>query len=125
MTDVFVQRTAEQAVARQLGQSQAGTVTTAASLYTPGDGIQAVVKRIIICNTTGGNAAFDIFHDDDGTTYDATTQLYKDNTVTAGLTRVIEDELFVDSSGNIAVASDVTAALTFTIYGEEVQIRAR
>jgi hypothetical protein len=69
--------------------------------------------------------AFDIWHDDDGTTYDATTQLHKDQTVTAGLTRVLEDELFVDSSGNVAAKVDATAALTFTLYGEEVQVRAR
>ena len=125
MPDVFIQRTAGQVVARQLAQSQGGTVTTAASLYTPGDGVQGIVKRVIICNTSGGNAAFDLFHDDDGTTYDATSQLYKDQTITAGLTRVLEDELFVDSAGNVAVASDVTAALTFTLYGEEVQVRAR
>jgi hypothetical protein len=87
--------------------------------------VQTIVKRIIICNTTGADAAFDVFHDDDGTTYDASTQLYFNNTVTAGLTRVLDDELFVDSSGNIAVATDKTAALTFTLYGEEVQIRAR
>ena len=124
MPDLFVQRTAGQVVVRQLAQSSPA-VTTAASLYTPGDGVQCVVKRIIICNTSGADAAFDVFHDDDGTTYDTTTQLYKDNTVTAGLTRVLEDELYVDSSGNVAVASDKTAALTFSLYGEEVQIRAR
>ncbi len=107
MPDLFVQRTAGQVVARQLFQGQPA-VTAAASLYTPGDGVQCVVKRIFICNTSASDVSFDLFHDDDGTTYDATTQLYKDQTVTAGLTRVLEDELFVDSSGNVAVASDAT-----------------
>lgn len=124
MPDLFVQRTAGQTTQRQLAQSQP-TVTTAASLYSPGNGVQGIVKKIIICNSSGADAAFDLFHDDNGTTYDGTTQLYKDNTVTAGLTRVLDDELYVDSSGNIAVASDATAALTFTAYGEEVQVRAR
>lgn len=124
MSEVIVQRTSDQVVLRCLAQAQPA-VTTALGLYTPGDGVQGVVKRIIICNTSAADAAFDIFHDDDGTTYDTTTQLYKDTTVTAGLTRVIEDQLNVDSAGNVAVASDKTAALTFTAYGEEVQIRAR
>jgi hypothetical protein len=124
MPDLFVQRTAGQTVARQLAQSQP-TDTPAASLYTPGDGVQCVVKRVIICNTSAGSAAFDIFHDDDGTTYDTTTQLFKDYTLAAATTLVIAEELYVDSSGNVAVASDVTAALTFSLYGEEVQVRAR
>jgi hypothetical protein len=124
MTEVFVQRTADQVVARQLFQGQPA-VTAAASLYTPGDGVQCVVKRIFICNTAGNDVTFNLFHDDDGTTYDATTQLYKDQTVTAGLTRVLEGELFVDSLGNVAVQSDATVALSVTLYGEEVQVRAR
>ena len=124
MPQVFVQRESGQSVARQLAQALPA-VTTAASLYTPGDGVQGIVKRIIICNRSAGNAAFDIYHDDNGTTYNDATALYLDQTVAAGITRVIEDELFVDSSGNVAVKSDVTSALTFTMYGEEVQIRAR
>lgn len=125
MTDVLdVHYNIERVLVRQLAQGRP-SVTTAASLYTPGDGVQAVVKRVVICNTSASNAAFDIFHDDNGTTYDATTQLYYNQTVTAGLTWVLEDELYVDSSGNIAVASDTTLALTFTLYGDETQVRAR
>lgn len=124
MADVFVQRTSGQVVVRQLAQSQPA-VTTAASLYTPGDGVQTIVKSVFICNTAAVPAAFDIFHDDDGTTYDSTTQLFKDYTLAAATTLVIAEELYVDSSGNVAVASDTTAALTFTLYGEEVQVRAR
>jgi hypothetical protein len=122
MPDLFVQRTAGQTVARQLAQTQP---VTAVSLYTPGDGVQCVVKRIIICNTSSAAAAFDIYHDDDGTTYNATTQLFKDYTISAGVTFVMDEELFLDSDANVAAACDVTAALTFSVYGEEVQVRAR
>jgi len=122
MPDLFVQRTSGQVVVRQLAQTQP---VTAVSLYTPGDGVQCVVKRVIICNVSAGAAAFDIYHDDDGTTYDTTTQLFKDYTISAGVTFVMDEELYVDSSGNVAAASDTTAALTFSLYGEEVQVRAR
>lgn len=111
-------------LSRQLAQATPAD-TPAASLYTPGDGVEAIVKRIIICNTSGSNAAFDIFHDDDGTTYNTTTQLYFNQTLTAGLTRVLDDEIYVDSAGSIGAASDTTAALTFSVYGDEAQVRAR
>jgi hypothetical protein len=114
----------ERALVRQLAQVTP-TVTAALSAYTPGDGVQATIKRVFIKNTAGGDAAFDLFHDDDGTTYDGTTQLYGAETVTAGATRILIDELYVDSNGNIAVATDVSSALTFTFYGEEAQVRAR
>lgn len=112
------------ALSRQLAQSRPST-TAVASIYTPGDGVQAVVKTVIICNQSAGAAAFSIYHDDNGTTYDQTTQLYSDSTITAGNTRVLTDELFIDSSGNVAVKTDVNSALTFTLYGDEVQVRAR
>ena len=124
MPEVFVQRTSGQVVVRQLAQAQP-SVTTVASLYTPGDGVQCVVKRVIICNTSAAMAAWGLFHDDDGTTYDTSTQLFKDQSLAASESVIIEDELYVDSSGNIAVETDTTAALTFTLFGEEVQIRAR
>lgn len=124
MPELFVQRTSGQVVARQLAQSNA-FITAAASLYTPGDGVQCIVKRVIICNTAAAAAAFSMFHDDDGTTYDASTQLFKDQTITPGVTLVLDEELFLDSDANLGVASDTTAALTFSLYGEEVQVRAR
>ena len=99
--------------------------TATASIYTPGDGVQTTVKRIIICNQTAGDAAFDLYHDDDGTTYDQSTQLYGAQTVAARMSLVLEDELYVDSGGNIAADVDVASALTITIYGEETQVRAR
>lgn len=124
MPELFVQRTSGQSVSRQLAQAQP-VVTTVASIYTPGDGVQCIVKRVIICNTSAGAAAFDLYHDDDGTTYDTSTQLFKDQTITPGVTLVLDEELYLDSAANLAVASDSTAALTFSLYGEEVQVRAR
>lgn len=111
-------------LSRQLAQSRP-TDTAAASIYSPGDGVQAIVKRILVCNTDTVAANWDLFHDDDGTTYDASTQLIKQVSVSPNETYVFTDELFVDSSGNVAVATDVTAALTFTLYGDESQVRAR
>lgn len=124
MPELFVQRTADQRVLRQLAQARPNA-TAAASIYTPGDGVQGSVKQVIICNTTGSEALFDLFHDDDGTTYDESTQLWKESTVAPNSTRTLGQDLFVDSPGNVAVATDTSLALTFTFYGDEVQVRAR
>jgi hypothetical protein len=124
MPDLFVQRTAGQVVARQLGQSTPA-ITTAASLYTPGDGVETIVKTVVVANVTTSVAAFSIFHDDDGTTYDDTTALFKAIPIPGQHTDLIEVELSIGSSGNLAVKTDTTAALTFSLYGEEVQVRAR
>lgn len=122
MPKTFVQRTSGQAVNRQLAQSTP-TNTAAVSLYSPGDGVQGIVKKVYICNVTGAAAAFAMWHDDDGTDYTVETRLYMDNTITANTTRILSDEIYIDSSGNLAVRSDITAALTFTLYGEETRTR--
>lgn len=109
-------------IRRQLAQGQP---TTVSSIYTPGDGVQATVKRVIICNTSAANALANLYHDDDGSTYNATTQLLKDNTIGPGKTLVFDNEIDIDSAGNLGASSDVTAALTFSAYGEESQVRAR
>ena len=111
------------AILRQVAQSTP-SATAAASLYTPGDGVQSVVKRVYICNHSAGSAAWGMFHDDDGTTYTTATQLFKDQTLVAGSTLVLEDDLYLDSSGNLAVETDVEGAITFTAYAEETQVRA-
>lgn len=110
---------------RQLAQISV-TADGTFSMYVPGDGVQAVVKRIIICNhSTEGAAAFDLYHDDDGETFNTATLLYLDETVTLGQTRVLDDELYVDSNGGIGFYVDQPLALTITLYGEETQVRAR
>ncbi len=111
-------------VLRQLAQSRPSS-TAIVSIYSPGDGIEATVKRVVVCNTSAGAAAASFYHDDDGTTYDESTQLYKNRTITASTTWVFATLWHVDSSGNIAVKTDVNSALTFTLYGDETQVRAR
>lgn len=104
---------------KQLGQLRPAN-TTAASLYSPGASTDAVVKAIVICNTSGADATARVFHDDDGTTYNETTALAWDLVIPADSIVVLE--LFVamsDDTGNVAVRTDTGNALTFTAYGSE------
>ncbi len=49
--------------------------TIAASIYSPGVGITAIIKLIMIVNTSGEAASARLFIDDDGTTYDENTTI--------------------------------------------------
>ncbi len=105
---------------KQLGQLRPAN-TTAASLYSPGVGVTAIIKSIVICNTTGTSAKFRIFLDDDGTTYDETTALFYDVTIAANTTVQVDTFYAMnDSSGNLAVRTDTNDALTFTCFGAEI-----
>jgi hypothetical protein len=105
---------------KQLGQLRPAN-TTAASLYSPAANTQAIIRSITICNTSGAAAAFRIFLDDNGTTYDETTAHYWDISVGADAT-VSLDVFWAmnDSTGNLAVRTDTNDAFTFTAYGEEI-----
>lgn len=121
----FDVRPGVQSVGLQLGQSRPGN-TTAASLYSPADGVQTKIVSITVCNTTASGAAFRLFHDEDGTTYDQTTALWYDAAIAANTTVELEIVIFmVGPDGNLAIRTDTADALTFTVYGEETQVRAR
>lgn len=116
---------AQQSTPKQLGQSRPGN-TTAASLYSPADGVVAEITGIVVAETAGTGAAFRICHDEDGTTYDETTALYWDTPVAANTSIEREMSIYmVDPSGNLSVRTDTAGALTFTVYGLETRIRAR
>lgn len=114
-----------QAVSRQIGQARPAN-TTAVSVYSPADGMMTDVVTIIICNSSASSAAYRVFHDDDGVTYDESTALFYDVTIPANTTDIHDMKVFMaDSDGNLAIRTDTASALTFTVYGSETQARAR
>ena len=105
---------------KQLGQLRPAN-TTAASLYSPGASTTAIIKSIIICNQTSSQAAYRIFMDDDGTTYDESTALFYDITIGANSTDQVDTFYAMnDANGNLAVRTDTNSALTFTCFGTEI-----
>lgn len=102
-----------------LAQSRpAGTGATLA--YTgPANGA-AIVRYILVANTTALAAAYSIYLDDDGTTYDQTTALFYAISLAANDTELIDIELpLTSSSANLAVQTGTGSAITFTVIGEE------
>lgn len=104
---------------KQLAQARPAN-TTAVSLYSPAANVDARLTQIVICNTTAVAATFRLFHDDNGTTYDESTALYWDisvsgnDSVTLGLAAYMADD-----TGNFAIRTGTASALTFTLYGLE------
>lgn len=117
-----------QGTLRQLGQLRPAN-TTPQTLYTPADGIIAKNVVVIVCNVSAGNANYSIYHDDNGTTYDQTTALHYGVQLTSGTAATpvsIDIPIHMDDdTGSIGVQTSVADALTFTAYGEEIQVRAR
>lgn len=103
----------------QLAQSRPSG-TTAVSAFTAL--MPTEITRIIVCNTTGTAANMSIYHDDDGSTFDATTALYESKSVPANDSIEIKAEsigagLMMAKNGQIGVKTGTANALTFTIYG--------
>lgn len=124
MPRTYVQRTAAQELGFQLGQSRPAD-TVSVSLYSPADGVVATIEKLVVVNT-GASATFDVYHDEDGTTYDQSTALYYGSAITANGTLMLDLGLYMNSlSGNLAVRTTVSSALTFSLYGTEIKTRAR
>lgn len=106
---------------KQLGQVRNTTGGTAESLYSPGSGVTAIIKQICVSNQTGSADTFSIYVDDDGTTYDEETSLFKDVAIAANDTVLINCWIAMDNdAGNLAVEAATTDAVTFTAFGIEI-----
>ena len=105
---------------KQLGQAREDS-TNAVSVYSPGSGVTAVIKSIILCNTTGTDETFRVFLDDNGTTYDQSTALFYDVPIEANTTVELDSYIPMNnSSGNLAYRSSTANAITITVSGSEI-----
>lgn len=108
---------------RQLGQLRPAN-TTAASLFTPGEAKEYRIYLIVVTNVSAGAAKASIFHDKDGTTYDQTTALVYEHSISAGSSPLeLEYRHGIsgyEAAGNLGVQTDTANALNFTCYGEIV-----
>ena len=127
LQNVFIQRTSAQSQRRQLAQSTNTSTGTADILYSPPDGTETFIKQIYVCNSTASSAQFRFYHDEDGTKgLTAVAALFYDKTIAANDTLVIDTEIYMnDPDGELGIETSPTAALVFTLYGEEIQVRAR
>ena len=105
---------------KQLGQARENS-TNAVSVYSPGASTTAIIKNIMVTNTSAAVATVSIFVDDNGTTYDETTTIMWEAEVGVGKTVTLDSFIAMnDATGNLAYQSSVANALTITVFGAEV-----
>jgi|TARA_R110000787_G_scaffold86547_1_gene184561 hypothetical protein len=110
---------------KQLAQSSPSG-TSAASIYSPNTDILTHITRIVVANASAGAVVGTIYHDEDGTTYNATTTIWEGSVAADTATMILEAKIDLggipmrNSSGNIAFKSATGDTLTITMYGEEV-----
>jgi len=102
----------------QLAQFRASA--SAATAYTAT--LRTEVTRIVVCNTTTSDAVFDLYHDDDGSTYTVATALYYERTVSARTSFVISSEaigsgIAVEQGGRLGFKGTPDNACTVSMYG--------
>ena len=106
------------AVNKQLGQAVA--TTTATSIYSPGSGVEAVIKQITACNTSQSSVTLSIYRDDNGTTYDTTTAVKYLQAIPARSTEKWDVYYCMnDSTGNLAIEAGASDSISVTLDGIE------
>ena len=96
------------------------SVTTVASVYTAP--ILTEVTLIVICNTTGSAAAFDLHHADDGGAAATSNAIYYGKSVGANDSLFIKAEnanagLMLKKDAVLHFRSGTADALTISVYG--------
>jgi len=105
---------------KKLGQSQIanGSRTT---LYTLGADTTAIVKTIIITNTTGTDATISVWDIPNGDSYEDANAIIKDLNIPANDFVQIITYLPLATEGDSILAEAGTAtAITISIYGAEI-----
>lgn len=105
---------------KQLAQARENS-TNAVSVYSPGASTTGIIKNVTLSNTSGGDATFRIFQDDNGTTYDESTALFWNAPLPANTTVILPVYYPMNnSSGNFAYRTSAANAITITLHGVEV-----
>ena len=99
---------------KQLAQRNDADTSTH-SVYSPAADIEDTIL-INLANTTATAATVWVYHDDDGTTYDATTAIVPNITIPAYTVIQIGPVYMNDSTGNLAFKQGTSGAITITLY---------
>lgn len=107
-----------------LGQAREAS-TNAVSVYAVPSGLRAIIRSIVIANTSGATATVRVFVDEDGSTYNESTAIIWDLEIPADSVYNRDCFLPMDNTdtqngGNVAYRSSVSSALTITIGGVEI-----
>tara|TARA_R110000851_G_scaffold113151_1_gene237665 strand:- start:255 stop:599 length:345 start_codon:yes stop_codon:yes gene_type:complete len=103
-----------------MGQARENS-TSAVTVYTLPSRTTAIIKSIVVCNTSGSDTTFRVFIDDDGSTYDQSTALFYDVDLPADETLTFDSFTAMSTvNGTIGYSSGLANAVTVTIFGAEI-----
>jgi hypothetical protein len=103
------------------------TNTNAFSLVARPRNSNLLVAFVFVCNTDANAATFNIFHDNNGSTYNNTTALYYNNVINAKTTTLLDFShcgiaLNKDTAaGNLGAQANTANIINFTVYGMETR----
>ena len=104
---------------KELGQARENS-TNPVSVYSPPADTIGIIKSVTIANTSGEQASYRLFKDNDGSTYDESTALAWDELLAANSSVQRDVHWVIDNvNGNFAYRSSVANALTITVDGFE------
>lgn len=103
-----------------LGQT-APANTSNADLYTVPADTQTVVSTLFVTNVTGTDATCRVYIRKDGAAASDSNALVKDGTVVKNDFKAVTTGITLDAGDVITVQSGTGSALTFQLFGSEVQ----
>lgn len=120
---LLIERTSGQPQTRKLSSTYFETAGLR-TLYSPGAGVSAVVKKIFIVRALATNEVFSLSHTLDGKSLTTSDLLYWRATATA-MNIVIEPELYMNNGDVLEMESWTANVFLVSLFGEEVLIKAR
>ena len=90
-------------------------------VYQPNAGTIAIVKFVMVTNTTGSAATYSIYHDFDGTDFSESNMLVPTVTLPANNAEPLTVYWVINADGALGVDVGTAGAITFSFYGAEIK----
>lgn len=104
---------------KRLGQAQAATGSYG-TIYTVPASTTAVIKEVVICNTTSGAVTLDLSFVPSGGTAGAANAIFSTLSVSANETKIYSMSSVLAAAGTVQAKASAGTSLTLTVSGIEV-----
>lgn len=93
---------------------------TATAVVSGETGKVKIITDVFRFENAGGTPTLTWYHDDDGTTYDGTTQIYSEAFTANEVKSPMSVRIAIAAAGKFALKNSTTQQTTVTIYGLEI-----
>lgn len=120
---LLVQRTSGQAQGRKLNSLFIETSGRYVTVYQPGEGVHAVIKKIHVVNRRATKERYILAHVDNGASV-SNADIFQ-SLVTVDRNTVIDGDIYLNNLDTLYMYQYTSSCFIVNVFGEEVQIRAR